>query len=352
MCVRTGAGMRAVLIEEFGRTPVAAEVPDPECPPTGAVVRVEATGVCRSDWHAWRGHDDSVRAPYVPGHEFAGVVERVGPDVGGFRPGDRVTAPFVFACGDCDACRAGDQQVCARQEQPGFTVPGSFAERVTVLHADVNLVALPDAVEFVDAAGLGCRFATAYRAVRTRGAVMPGEWVAVHGCGGVGLSAVVIAVAAGARVVAVDVSAGAREAAERLGAIALAPSASVADDIRALTGGGAHLSLDAFGSAATSIASVLSLRTRGRHVQVGLLLDADAAPPVPMGRVISAELDILGSHGMSARDYPAMLAEIADGTLDPSMTRGRVIGFDELPAALAGMDDPGRPPGMVVAVRD
>ena len=167
--------MRAVVVERFGSAPVIAAVAEPECPPDGAVVRVEATGVCRSDWHAWRGHDASVAVPYVPGHEFAGVIDRVGERVTAFRAGDRVTAPFVFACGTCAQCLAGDQQVCPRQQQPGFTLPGSFAERVVVTHADLNLVALPDAVGFADAAGLGCRFATAYRAVRTRGAVRPDE---------------------------------------------------------------------------------------------------------------------------------------------------------------------------------
>jgi D-arabinose 1-dehydrogenase-like Zn-dependent alcohol dehydrogenase len=343
--------MRAVVVSRFGDRPETREVDPPACPPDGAVVRVMATGVCRSDWHAFQGHDDSVPLPYVPGHEFAGIVERVGAEVTRFSPGDRVTAPFVFACGACPQCLAGDQQVCTRQEQPGFTLPGSFADEVAVLHADLNLVLLPDAIDFADAAGLGCRFATAYRAVRTRGAVQAGEWVAVHGCGGVGLSAIVIARAAGARVVAVDVSEGALAAAERLGAVVLRSSADVSDEIRALTDGGAHLSLDAFGSAATSIASVRCLRPRGRHVQVGLLLDADATPAMPMGRVIADELDVLGSHGMSALDYPAMLAEIADARLDPRLTRGVTIGFDELPAALVGMDDPARGAGMVVAVR-
>lgn len=343
--------MRAVVIERFGAMPATADVAPAECPPTGAVVRVMATGVCRSDWHAWQGHDDSVSAPYVPGHEFSGVVERVGAEVTAFRPGDRVTAPFVFACGDCAQCRAGDHQVCARQEQPGFTVPGSFADEVVVRQADLNLVALPDEVDYADAAGLGCRFATAYRAVRARGGVRAGEWVAVHGCGGVGLSAIVIARAAGARVVAVDVSESALAAAEGLGAVVVRSSPAVAEEIRALTDGGAHVSLDAFGSAATSVASVSCLRPRGRHVQVGLLLDADASPAMPMGRVIADELDLLGSHGMSALDYPPMLAEIAAGLIDPGLTRGRVIDFDDLPEALATLDDPARPPGMVVAVR-
>ena len=342
--------MQAVIVRRFGERPSLADVDDPSCPPGAAVVRVRATGVCRSDWHAWKGHDASVVVPFIPGHEFAGVVERVGDDVRSFAAGDRVTAPFVFACGRCAQCAAGDQQVCPNQEQPGSTVPGSFAERVVVLGADLNLVSLPDEISYADAAALGCRFATAYRAVRTRGAVEPGEWVAVHGCGGVGLSAILVARAAGAEVVAVDVSDAALAAAERLGAVPVRSSARAVDRIRSLTAGGAHLSLDAFGSAATSEASILSLRPRGRHVQVGLLLGVEGNPLLPMGRVIAHELDVLGSHGMSALDYPAMLAEIARGRLDPGLSRGTTIGFDDLPAALAAMDDAARTPGITVAV--
>lgn len=342
--------MRAVWVEQFGVTPRITDVPEPECPPTGAVVRVRATGVCRSDWHAWSGHDATVRLPLVPGHEFAGIVEHVGSEVTRFQPGDRVTAPFVYACGACAQCLAGDQQVCARQEQPGFTLWGSFAELVVVLEADLNLVALPDALDFATAAALGCRFATAYRAVVTRAAVTEGEWVAVHGCGGVGLSAIVVARALGARVVAVDVSPRALAAAERLGAIALPAGAGTVGDIRSITGGGAHVSLDAFGSAATCRASIASLRPRGRHVQVGLLLGHDALPSLPMGDVIANELDILGSHGMAAHEYPAMLDAIASGCLSPALTLGRTIGFDDLGHALDEMSDPARAAGMTVAV--
>ncbi|GAA1976864.1 zinc-dependent alcohol dehydrogenase family protein [Microbacterium pumilum] len=344
--------MRAVLIEEFGIMPRIADVPAPECPPTGAVVRVKATGVCRSDWHAWTGHDSSVRTPHVPGHEFAGVVEQLGAEVTRSRVGDRVTAPFVYACGRCAQCRAGDNQVCTRQEQPGFTLWGSFADLVVVLEADLNLVALPDALGYAEAAALGCRFATAYRAVVTRAAVRPGESVAVHGCGGIGLSAIVVARAAGAQVVAVDVAPGALAAAERLGAVILRAGPTAVDEIRSITGGGAHVSLDAFGSAATCRASIASLRPRGRHVQVGLLLGDEAMPPLPMGDVVANELDILGSHGMAAHEYPAMLAQIAEGRLSPALTLGRRIGFDELGGALAGMSGPAPSAGMTVAVWD
>ncbi|GAA1955644.1 alcohol dehydrogenase catalytic domain-containing protein [Microbacterium deminutum] len=342
--------MRTMLVERFGVEPRVVEVPAPECPPTGAIVRVRATGVCRSDWHAWNGHDTSVRLPLVPGHEFAGVVEEVGGAVTRFRPGERVTAPFVYACGTCPQCLAGDQQVCSRQQQPGFTLAGSFADLVVVLEADLNLVALPDMLGFAEAAGLGCRFATAYRAAVTRAAVAEGDWVAVHGCGGVGLSAIVVARAAGARVVAVDVSADALAAAERLGAIAVPAGDAAVAGIRTITDGGAQVSLDCFGSASTCRASIASLRPRGRHVQVGLLLGEDATPSLPMGDVIARELDILGSHGMAAHEYPAMLEAIASGRLSPALILGRTIGFDELGAALVEMSDPARGAGMTVAV--
>ena len=195
--------MRAVVYEAFGRIPTVEEVPEPAPAEHGAVVRVEATGLCRSDWHGWMGHDPDIRRfPHVPGHELAGVVEAVGAAVRRWRPGDRVTVPFVCACGQCPQCAAGAHQVCDEQTQPGFTHWGSFAELVALDWADVNLVALPDALDADAAASLGCRFATAYRALVHVARVRPGEWVAVHGCGGVGLCAVMIAAAAGARVVA------------------------------------------------------------------------------------------------------------------------------------------------------
>lgn len=264
------------MFEEFGRPAEVREVPDPVPAEHGVVVRVEATGLCRSDWHGWMGHDPDIALPHVPGHELAGVIEAVGSRVTGWRPGDRVTVPFVCACGTCPACAAGDQQVCERQTQPGFSHWGSFAEYVALGHADVNLVAIPDGMAYGTAAGLGCRFATAFRAVVRRGRAAAGQWVAVHGCGGVGLSAVMIAAAAGARVVAVDIAPGALEPARRFGAARCLDASAVPDTaaaVREVTGGGAHLSLDALGSPATCAASVGSLRRRGRHVQVGLLRD-------------------------------------------------------------------------------
>src|SRR5258705_1696669 len=334
--------MRAVLFTEFGAMPSVRDVPDPVCPPDGAIIRVEATGLCRSDWHGWRGHDPDIGVPHVPGHEFAGTIEEGGDDVSRGPVGERVTVPFVCACGVCGPCLADDQQVCDNQFQPGFTHWGPFAEPVAIGRADINLVRLPDDLDFVTAASFGCRFATAYRAVISQGRLREGEWIAVHGCGGVGLSAVMIAVAAGAHVVAVDVSEAALTAAETLGADVVLDGS--ADDVAArvveATGGGAHLSIDALGSTTTSLNSIASLRKRGRHIQVGLMVGDDARPAIPMDLVISRELEIRGSHGMAAHDYAAMLARVTDGSLQPGRLVGRTIGLDPAPPGLVAMDEP------------
>ena len=330
--------MRAVVFEEFGREPGVREVADPTASARGSVLRVEATGLCRSDWHGWMGHDADITLPHVPGHELSGVVESVGADVENWRPGDRGAVPFVCACGRCPSCARGDQQVCERQTQPGFTHWGSFAQYVAIENADVNLVRVPPEMSFGTAAGLGCRFATAFRAVVEQGRVRPGEWVAVHGCGGVGLSAVMIAAACGAQVVAVDVSADALAMARRFGAAQCidASSGAAGEAVREATGGGAHVSLDALGSPQTCAESVGGLRRRGRHVQVGLL---PADPVVPMARVIALELELLGSHGMAAHDYPSMMDMVASGALRPDALVTETIGLEQAGAALAAMGE-------------
>jgi alcohol dehydrogenase len=334
--------VRALVLERFGAVPQVRDVPDPATPDGGVVVRVEATGLCRSDWHAFAGHDTDVVLPHVGGHEYAGTVAAVGAGVDHVRVGDRVGAPFVLACGDCAPCRAGDQQVCVRQLQPGFTGWGSFAELVAVPRAAVNVFRLPEEVSTTTAALLGCRFATSFRAVTAVGRVRAGEWVAVHGCGGVGLSAVAIAVAAGARVVAVDVSATALAMASDLGAeVALDARdlgwEEVGGRVREATDGGAHLSLDALGSEATCAGSLAGLRPRGRHVQVGLLPPVLGPPQVPLHLVVAGELELLGSHGMAAHAYPGLLSLVVAGRLDPDRLLSRRIGLDEAGEALAAM---------------
>lgn len=331
--------MRAVLVKQFGVRPVATTVPDLSADDEhGVVLRVEATGLCRSDWHGWQGHDPGIRLPHVPGHEIAGTIAAVGRDVRGWSAGDRVTVPFVCACGSCEQCQAGHHQVCLRQEQPGFSYWGSFAEYVAIPYAEVNLVRLPDGISFAGAASLGCRFATAFRGVRRVARVSAGEWVAVFGCGGVGLSAVMIAAASGGRVIAIDTSPAALALAARHGAAqTLIAGSDVAARIGALTGGGAQVSIDALGSAEVVQQALWSLRPGGRLLQIGLLprrvsLDVTA--------LIGRELQWLGSHGMAASDYPELLDLVVSGALRPEDLVTRVIGLDDVPDALVAMTSP------------
>lgn len=309
--------MRALTYTAFGGPLTVSEHPVPEPTPGSALVRVALSGLCRSDWHGWLGHDADIDTfPHVPGHEFAGTVEAVGDGVDPGWVGRRVTAPFVLACGSCPVCRAGNGQVCPNQHQPGFTDPGSFAEYVLVAAAATNLVALPDELSFAAAAGLGCRVATAYRAVTARAAVRAGERVVVLGCGGVGLAATATAASRGAEVIAVDVSGAALETALRVGATHALPfDDDLPQRVADLTGDGAEVAIDALGSAGTARAAVLCLARRGRHVQIGLLPPAAGPVQLPMERVIGWELDVLGSHGMDARDYPALLDDVAAGRL-------------------------------------
>ena len=333
--------MKAVIYEAFGVRPLLKNVPDPIPETHGVVVKVMATGVCRSDWHGWVGHDADIQLPHVPGHELAGVIEAVGKDVTKWKIRDRVTVPFVGGCGACSQCASGNQQVCDHQFQPGFTHWGSFAEYVSIHHADTNLVRLPDALDFAAAASLGCRFVTSFRAVVDQGKTSAGQWVAVHGCGGVGLSAIMIANALGANVVAVDIAEDALQLAKAVGAavtVNAAQVANVAEAVIEITKGGAHVSLDALGHPVTCFNSISNLRKRGKHIQVGLMLAEQSKPAIPMSKVIAYELEILGSHGMQAHRYDALFAMIESGKLKPEKLIGRTITLEQSIEALVNMD--------------
>ena len=332
--------MRAVVYEAFQQRPSIRTVPDPAPEPAGVVLRVGASGVCRSDWHGWMGHDPDIRLPHVPGHELAGEIVAVGSAAQDVVVGDRVTLPFVCGCGACPECASGNEQVCDHQFQPGFTHWGSFAEYVAIGQARGNLVRLPQAMDYGTAASLGCRFATSFRALVHQAETRGGEWVAVHGCGGVGLSAILIASALGASVVAIDVDDEKLRVAQELGAAATVHggrAGDVVEAVRDLTGGGAHVSLDALGHPATCFRSIQNLRKRGRHVQVGLMLAGERHPPIPMDEVIARELRIYGSHGMQAHAYPEMLRMIESGKLRPGLLVRRRITLEESVDALVAM---------------
>jgi alcohol dehydrogenase len=334
--------MRAVVYEEFAELPTIQFVPDPDPQEHGVVLRVKATGLCRSDWHGWMGHDPDITLPHVPGHEIAGVVEAVGKHVVRWKIGDRVTLPFVCGCGACPQCMSGNHQVCDKQFQPGFTHWGSFAEFVAIDYADINLVGLPDEIDYVTAAGLGCRVATSFRAIISQGKVSAGQWVAVHGCGGVGLSAIMIAKALGANVIAIDITDEKLELARSIGAHATVNAAETKDVVQSVvevTRGGAHVSIDALGSPLTCFNSIANLRKRGKHVQVGLMLADQRHPRVPMDKVVANELEILGSHGIQAHKYTELLEMIKSGSLSPEKLIGKTISLDESIIELSDMNN-------------
>jgi alcohol dehydrogenase len=326
------SGVRAVVITEFGAEPAVVERPDPAPDPDGVVVAVEATGLCASDRFAWRGLDDGVALPLVPGHELAGRVVAVGPEVRRVAVGDRVLTPFVEGCGRCAECAAGQAQVCPDQSQPGFTHDGSFAEYVALRHADTNLVELPEDLDAGGAALLGCRVATAYRAVVARARVRAGNRVLVLGAGGVGLAAVLVAGLLGAQVVVADPAPAARERALALGAVHALDPTEVPD------AGAFAVAIEAAGRPESLTAGLGALRRQGTLVQVGLLA---TAPVVPVPAMIARELAVLGSHGMAAADYPALMELVTAGRLDPARLVTRRVGLDEAPAALAAAPVPG-----------
>ncbi|MFC7068153.1 zinc-dependent alcohol dehydrogenase family protein [Halobaculum lipolyticum] len=339
--------MQAAVLREYGEPLDVTDVPEPELEPHGVVVDVEACGVCRSDWHAWMGHgewaDDQVPTDFVLGHEPAGTVVAVGERVRSVSEGDRVAVPFNLGCGACPECTNGHGNTCLDGRALGFerAAPGAFAERVHLPYADYNAMRLPDGVAARDVAALGCRFMTAYHTLEHGAVVVAGDWVAVHGCGGVGLSAVHVADALGARVIAVDVDDGALDRASAAGADATVRAGDGVDvpaEIDAISDRGAHVSLDALGRAETCRNSVACLRERGTHVQVGLTTDAERGEvSLPTDAMTRWEVDFLGSRGMPPTRYDELLGLLEAGDLDPGALVGREVGLTEVPDRLAAM---------------
>jgi len=332
--------MKAAVYEKFQGEITIQNIPDPTPKIDGVVVKVNATGLCRSDWHGWMGHDQDIELPHVPGHELAGTIVEIGKNIKNFKIGDRVTIPFVAGCGSCGECQSGNQQVCDYQSQPGFTHHGSFAEYVALDYADSNLVKLPKEINDVTAATLGCRFITAFRAIVAQGKVSEGQHVAIHGCGGVGLSAIMIANALGAQVTAIDINTDALELAKQLGATSIINASNnvhLIEAIKEITKGGAHVSMDALGSQETCFNSISGLRKRGKHIQVGLMTEDHKHPFIPIDRILADELEIIGSHGMQAHKYPEMLKMIIEGKLHPEKLIERTITLEETTITLPNM---------------
>ena len=336
--------MKAAVLEELNRPMVIHQHwPDPQPGPQDAIIRVEANGICRSDWHMWVGDwawGLTLSLPRVIGHEYCGVVEEVGPQVTQFTPGDRVVCPFNFSCGVCEHCRAGHHNVCPHVGSAGFMYSGGYGRLAHVPLADVNLVSLPESIPFVDAASLGCRFMTAFHGIVDQAQVQPGEWVVVHGCGGIGLAAIQIASALGAQVIAVDIHDQKLALAQTLGAVHLVNAATedAATAVAHVTHGGAHVAVDALGEGVTCRQAIMSLRTRGRHLQIGLTTKQEQGEVAfPVDLLVVKELRVIGTVGMPPHRFPTMLRMVEAGTLTPGKLVGRTVPIEQVSEVLASM---------------
>ena len=335
--------MKASVLREFSAPPQIETIDDPNCPADGVVIEIRACGVCRTDHHGWVGHHPAVKLPHVMGHELAGVIVETGADVSTFKTGDRVTAPFILGCGTCPDCTGGNATICETQSVIGFTRSGAFAEYIAIPQADFNLVQLPDAISFTAAAALGCRMTTAFRGLIDRGRLTKGETAVIHGCGGVGISAIMIAKAIGARAIAVDVNDKALELARQVGAddiINAGETEDVGGLVHELTSGGAHVSMDALGITATFQNSIRSLKKLGRHVQIGMPVDDHKIVDLPLyDLVYTRQLQLSGSRGLAADGFPPLIDLIVSGKIDASALVSAEINLSDVPEALANMND-------------
>ncbi len=337
--------MKAAVLEAFNKPFVIhANWPEPKCGPEDAIIKVAANGVCRSDWHVcvgdwgWLGLQPEL--PHVIGHEFVGEVAEVGANVKKFRVGDRVVCPFNLGCGTCEYCASGHQNTCAEGNLAGFRTSGGYGQYAHILKADLNLINLPESVPFTDAASMGCRFMTSFHGIVDQVKVAAGEWVAIHGCGGIGLAATQIANAMGANVIAVDINDKSLEVARKMGAVHTVNAAKTnpAEAIKELTGGGAHVSVDALGIATTCLNSIMSLRKRGRHLQIGLTTQAEKGfVSLPVDLMVAMELQFIGTIGMQPRRYGAMLNMVESGKLRPGEMVTNVFPIEKASGVIEAM---------------
>lgn len=339
--------MRAAVIRDFSEDLCIETVDDPSCPDNGVVLEVAACGVCRSDYHGWTGGHPKVKIGSILGHEYCGTVVEAGAKAK-HKIGDKLIAPFILGCGDCPACRTGHSNTCESAVVPGFGTPGAYAEYVAVPF-DHNLVHLPETLSEALAAGLGCRVTTAWHALTDRANVRAGEWVAVHGTGGIGLSALLLAKMLGARVIVVDVVQEKLDHALSLGADAAVNAAKedVPEAIREITRGGAQVSLEALGIARTTNASVECLAALGRHVHVGMPA-GNGMLELNMRAIYSKQLSFFGTRGMPAWKYPSLLDMIERGAVDLTPMLDREVTLSGASAELRAMNGPTRPGTAVI----
>jgi len=328
--------MKAAVFHGNGKGLVIEDLPVPEPRPGEVVIRVAACGLCHTDLHYLdHGVATFKSPPIVLGHEAAGTITRIGAGVSGVAEGDRVLAPSVWSCGHCRYCRAGRENLCTDLVMPGNHTNGAFAEFLAVPAKE--LVRLPASIPLDRACIIADAVSTPFHAVKRRGRVRAGDTVAVVGCGGVGLNVVQCAAVAGATVIAVDLSEERLQLARRLGARhAINPGKTdrVDKDVRKLTDGGVDVAFEVVGNPKTIDLAFNLIRKGGRLVVIGFSHDP---APINVGKLMFYELELVGSLGCGAGEYPEIVSLVEAGriTLDPivsgTVTLDRINdGFDRL----------------------
>ena len=330
--------MKAARLVAVGQPLAMQEVPVPAVGDREVLVRVKAAGICHSDAHYRAGDSPAGPLPLTLGHEVAGVVERVGVQVASLKPGDRVCLHYLVTCGDCTYCSRGNEQFCVEGEMIGKHRDGGYAEYICVPAR--SIVRLPDEIPFEHGAALMCSSSTCLHALR-KARLQGGETVAVFGSGGLGMSAIQLALALGAlEVYAVDINEAKLELAERYGAIGVnAARVDPVAEIKRLTRGrGVDVAVEVVGLPQTMRQALLSLAVMGRAALVGLTQESFEV--YPYTELVGKEAEIIGSSDHLLSELPTLLEFARRGTLDLSEVITRTVPLDAeaINAALDELD--------------
>ncbi len=306
--------MKAAILYAAKEPLRVEEIPTPTPGAGEVLIKVAACGLCHTDLHYIdHGTPTFKKPPIILGHEVSGTIAGVGAGVTDWKEGDRVLLPAVYGCGTCAMCRTGRENVCERMVMFGNNVDGGYAEYILAPAKDT--LSLPDELPLIESAIIADATTTPYHAVVNRGQVKPGDRVVVFGCGGIGINVVQVAAAVGAQVIAVDIADQKLEWARELGAHITLNSTKferIDKEIRKLTGGGADIGFEAIGNPVVQSQTFNSLRTGGRFVVVGF-----ASKPMQLntGKVMYREMEIIGSLGCRAVDYPRVIELARQGKI-------------------------------------
>ncbi|PYT68035.1 MAG: zinc-dependent alcohol dehydrogenase [Acidobacteria bacterium] len=306
------ARMKAAVLHEFKKPLALEDVPRPSIDASEVLIRVEVCGVCHSDLHIadgdWPPFSGITKIPLILGHEIAGRVVEKGFAVQELQIGDRVGVPWIhWTCGECEFCREGNENLCARQKITGVMVDGGFAEfmKAPASHA----VRIPDGLSAVEAAPLFCAGVTVYRALK-QARISPGQRLAIFGIGGLGHLAVQLARELGAEITAIDTADEKLQLAESLGAANSfnAKSANVVKEFRAK--GGVHVALVTSAAKAAYDTAFACVRPTGTLLAVGLPAENIGFPPILMA---AKEVRIQASAVGTRQDLREVLAMASKG---------------------------------------